>query len=80
MFLWLTNGNRVAVLTNHSRLGHPRGGLLLKDAEIGFAEMNNVGIIKGTSIIPACNPNLVVPQMQLLPPNKHDMGSLNNFS
>ena len=34
--------------------------MFLKDAEIGFAEINSVRIIRGISNIQACNPSLVV--------------------
>ena len=35
--------------------------MFLKDADIGFAEMNSLRILRGISNIPACNPIIVVP-------------------
>jgi hypothetical protein len=46
-------------------------------AEIGFAEMNSVKIIRGISNIQACYTILIVSiQIQLLTLKKHEMGSL----
>jgi hypothetical protein len=40
----------------------------LEDAEIGFAEINTVGIIRGISDLPACNPILVVSPNAIINP------------
>ena len=50
-----------------------RNRTFLKDVEIGFAEMNSVGIIRGILYIQACKPFLVVPPNVII---YHDMGSL----
>jgi hypothetical protein len=38
------------------------------DAEIGFAEINSVRIVRGISNMPACNHILVVPQNAVINP------------
>ena len=42
----------------------------LKDAEIGFAEMNSVRIIRGIFNKKGCNPILVVPPNAIINPKK----------
>ena len=49
--------------TNHNRVQR-----FLEDAEIGFAEINTVGIIRGISDLPACNPILVVSPNAIINP------------
>jgi hypothetical protein len=42
----------------------------LKDAEIGFAEMNSVRMMRGISNIEACHRILVVPPKAVINPEK----------
>ena len=42
----------------------------LKDAEIGYADINSVRIIRGIFNIQACNPILVVPLSAIINPEK----------
>ena len=49
---------------------HDTKGTFLKDADIGFAEINSARIIRGISNIHACNPILVVYPNAIIYPKK----------